>query len=258
MLALKDIHFKTIIYCPVHEVDAFHNPSAWVTVSDSGTRRIFCCVCSSDGQGVMEDIPSKVEDIESIAGDNLTRLDVDYLSIDILNLSPDIIPKQPFTVIIKSGMGSGKTTLVKSLLRSNQGASTLKRLMPDRPQIQNGCLDLNLSILAISPRTMLTAYTAKQYKLESQYEAIERFKNEGSINYEDISSRLESVDRLGMCIASIPRLANRHYDVVVMDEARMSAELLLARIGIPVESVTHNLDFHLSKARVRFIMSAGK
>ena len=34
-VSLKDIHFVTAIYCPVHEIDGNHSPSAFVSVSQS-------------------------------------------------------------------------------------------------------------------------------------------------------------------------------------------------------------------------------
>jgi nucleoside-triphosphatase THEP1 len=260
---LGDIHLQTIIFCPVHEPGAYHNPSAFVSISESGCRRIFCYVCSTqacNNRGVMEEIREDKDTLEQLAGSNHTFIESGFVTIDHIKLREDVTPKTPFTIVIKSGMGSGKTTLVRKLLTENIGATTLKRLMGKLPEVERGELvNVIFRILAILPRKLLTEYTAKQYGLKSIYQALNSYMTlEGfTRNWESCNSKLEEEDRLAVCIASLHRL-KRSYDVVVMDEGYMAAELLISELSIPVSDIVDALEVQLSQCKVRIVMSAGK
>ena len=73
-----------------------------------------------------------------------------------------------------------------------------------------------------------------------------------------IDEGLQQYPRIAMCVPSVPRLDGRTeaFDIVVMDEVRMSAQLIVSRLfdAVPVAESIYD---HLSKSKLNILMGAG-
>jgi hypothetical protein len=154
VVRLSEIQEKTIIYCPRHEMTSLgtHSPSAFVGFQKSGRRFIYCSKCSAQGGKLFEEVDELDPNDLSCLSDHIEQIDKDYLTYE------DFLPergtdiKTPFTVIVKSPMGSGKTTAIEDL-RKNHSDEFMNTFRMKNVMKQP-------SFLAICPRVLISAYTA--------------------------------------------------------------------------------------------------
>ena len=172
---------------------------------------------------------------------------------------PDVSnPCAPFAIVIRSGMGSGKTSLIKLLL-NDFGETFLAEFLPFIQFDESN----PLRVLATLPRAMLTEWAAIQFSLNHQYDVIRsigaerKLNKQPSLNYNELSSALASTERLSVCFPSLPRVVSRKWDIVILDEAPMSARLLVSDLVFDIDKISSSLYNILSKCQLQLILGAG-
>lgn len=124
-IPISAITTRQPIYCPVHEPGGGHNPSAYVAIGKDGRRMIFCYVCcaaGTRGRPVCEEVHYDSMDLSILAPDNVTTISKSYLEWEDLLPSPNTNIFSSHVVIVRSSMGSGKTTSVQKLITNGHGA----------------------------------------------------------------------------------------------------------------------------------------
>lgn len=216
-----------------------HSASAYVDIDKHGRRFLYCSVCSAYGKPVFEMLDHGDVDALSTLGPSVKMMDKAHIEME--DLIPAVGSTFPHTIIVKSPMGTGKTTALKKLTKSEG----LSRLM-DKLGVTNFVQE-QLQFLVVAPRVLVTTFLSKQ--LGAQHYQTAYPMNRGSKRLKtgqtsrDAASQLErwsncslalkELKRLAICIHSIDRLEGRDpYHVMIVDEATQSGADMVGELGV--------------------------
>lgn len=211
----------------------------------------------NDNRIVLEEEPPPKTDLKDFIP-HTHVINADFLTMQHLELSG---LGQIHTVIIKSPMGSGKTTLFRELFTDKDGLTLLKRLTGTWT-VENNLKPI--SILAISPRELLTLYLAGCFVLDDHYRVCEEVardcKRRKSDKWDMANKAMSETARLAICVGTLHRLRERKMEdqIVIMDEARMTMEYYTSEIGQKYarESI-QVMQQQLKQSKLRIVIGAG-